>query len=170
VWPRDEVFQEHWLSTPSYQRLGSFKTQHVLRCIEERLRGRKSEIVEIKSDLSVEHVLPNEWIDNWPLPNGRKGIGWLERFDEGADKEDVNASASRDQLLHSFGNLTLLTMPLNSSISNSAFSIKRPEILKHSALALNRYFQDKANWDEKAIAERGNELFGIAKEIWPYGV
>jgi hypothetical protein len=103
VWPRDEVFQEHWLSTPSYQRLGPVKTQHVLRCIEERLRGRKSEIVEIKSDLSVEHVLPNEWIDNWPLPNGRKGIGWLERFDEGADKEDVNASALRDQLLHSFG-------------------------------------------------------------------
>jgi hypothetical protein len=32
--------------------------------------------------------------------------------------------------------------PLNSSVSNSGFEVEKPEVLKNSALALNRYFQD----------------------------
>jgi len=67
-----------------------------------------------------------------------------------------------------FGNLTLLTQPLNSSVSNSAFEIKKPEILKNSALALNRYFQDKDVWDEDLITTRGEMLFAHASERWPY--
>jgi hypothetical protein len=64
--------------------------------------------------------------------------------------------------------LTLLTQPLNSSVSNSAFLIKKPEILKNSALALNRYFQDKEIWDEASISARGEELFAHAVAKWPY--
>jgi len=62
----------------------------------------------------------------------------------------------------------LLTQPLNSSVSNSAFDIKKPEILKNSALALNRHFQDKTSWDEAAITARAELLFAHACEKWPF--
>ena len=65
-------------------------------------------------------------------------------------------------------NLTILTQELNSAIANSAFEIKKPEILRNSALALNRYFQDKVVWDDAQIVARGESLFQIAIEIWPY--
>jgi len=64
--------------------------------------------------------------------------------------------------------LTLLTQPLNGSVSNSAFLIKKPEILKNSALALNRYFQDKETWDEASISARCEELFAHAVAKWQY--
>jgi hypothetical protein len=70
--------------------------------------------------------------------------------------------------MHSFGNLTLLTQPLNAAVSNGAYVVKRPEILKQSALALNRYFQDVQTWDESQIENRGKILFEAARAIWPH--
>jgi hypothetical protein len=64
------------------------------------------------------------------------------------------------------GNLTLITSKLNPALSNSAWSTKRPELLKYSKL--NRYFHDSASWDEQAIRDRGKALAAKAREIWPY--
>ena len=74
----------------------------------------------------------------------------------------------REIIKHSFGNLTLLTQPLNSSVSNGPYGQKRPEIVKNSSLKLNIYFQDKGKWDEDDIKERGHVLFSLAKKIWSY--
>ena len=69
----------------------------------------------------------------------------------------------RNHLLHNIGNLTLLTAKLNPSLSNSAFSVKRPEITQ-SLLALNAHFQapcfsgPEASWDEKCIQARAQAL------------
>ncbi len=82
--------------------------------------------------------------------------------------EDVEATDKRDRAKHTFGNLTLLTQPLNSSVSNSAFEIKRPDIVRNSALALNRYFHDRESWDETQITVRGEALFAHATGKWPY--
>jgi hypothetical protein len=67
------------------------------------------------------------------------------------------------------GNLTLLTGPLNSSVSNGPFSDKRPAIAENSALRLNARFQapEKSTWSEPDIATRGRDLFAYAKAIWP---
>jgi hypothetical protein len=66
------------------------------------------------------------------------------------------------------GLVTLLTQPLNSSVSNGAYATKKPEILKQSALTLNRYFQEIDSWTEQQILTRGKVLFEHAKKIWPY--
>ena len=74
-------------------------------------------------------------------------------------------------LLHSLGNLTLLTQPLNSEVSNGPFSIKRPEITKQSLLILNSYFQrfsDDDTWNEDTILERGKHLAALALRVWEY--
>jgi len=169
VWPDDARFKQAWLSNPAYSSVGPGRVQYALREIERRLHQPRAERVEIMSALTVEHVLPVEWIEQWPFPNGNRGVTFLEQFDKSRSTEDVEATARRDRAKQTFGNLTLLTQPLNSSVSNSAFDVKKPEILKNSALALNRYFQDKEMWDEALIAARGEMLFaGRTSAPWPY--
>ena len=102
--------------------------------------------------LSVEHVMPQKWETNWPLVT-----------------VDAEIVANRKRLLHSIGNLTLVTQNFNSALSNEAFSVKRSEIVTTSLLTLNAYFQkfgDKDVWDEQQITMRAKELFPLALKIW----
>jgi uncharacterized protein DUF1524 len=168
VWPENAQFKQAWLNQPAYNIMGASRVQYALREIERRLHQTRTEHIEILSALSVEHVLPDEWIEQWQLPNGRRGVTFFERFDKSRADEDVEQTEKRDRLKHTFGNLTLLTQPLNSSVSNSAFEIKKPEIVKNSALALNRYFHDLQNWDETSINARGEILFAHAMGKWSY--
>ncbi len=68
---------------------------------------------------------------------------------------------------HRLGNLTLLTQPLNSSVSNGPYYAKRQEIASQSLLALNSYFQHQDTWDEVAILRRGEVLAELAVRVWP---
>jgi hypothetical protein len=168
VWPDNARFKDAWLNKPAYNSFGAGRVQYALREIERCMHQPRTERIEILSALTVEHVLPDEWIEQWPLTNGNRGVTWVEQFDKSRAAEDVELTVKRDRVKHTVGNLTLLTQPLNSSVSNSAFEIKKPEILKNSALALNRYFHDKDVWNEELIAARGEALFALAVERWPY--
>lgn len=121
----------------------------VLVALDGELRTRKGEKITINDDLTIEHVMPQEWEENWPLPPG--------------DSSEL----AREAALHTFGNLTLLTQALNGAVSNGAYATKRGEITAQSALRLNAYFQTVADWDEAAIALRGNELLKLALKVWP---
>ena len=64
-----------------------------------------------------------------------------------------------------------MTSGFNSSLSNEAFKIKRPELAANSSLMLNAYFQkfkDDDVWAEDAITTRAEELFKLASSIWSY--
>jgi len=169
VWPSDPDFQKAWETNPVYENLTAIRAQWILKQIEETIRAKKSEVVEIKSPLTIEHILPQEWIAGWPLPNGNSGVRWFERLNANVDRADADASSVRDRVKHTFGNLTLVTQVLNSSVSNAGFEQKRVELLNSSALALNRYFQDVLVWNEEEIQARSRALFAIAREIWPHG-
>lgn len=155
-WPNDDEFRKAWLGKPLYEQLGPGRVEMILRAIEHSLQNDKNEKITIHSDLSVEHVLPQSWGAHWPLPNGT------------GEDADSDAAEARNRLLHTIGNLTLLTQKLNGSISNGPFSAKQAEISKQSALRLNTYFQGLAAWGEDAILDRGKALFEVATKIWPY--
>ncbi len=128
----------------------------LLEAVDRVMRTSKQEAVTINGKLTVEHVLPQQWEPPaWPAPPAEAG------------NEDETAIERRGRLLHSLGNLTLLTQELNSSVSNGPFAAKRPEIAKQSVLRLNTYFQDATTWDESEIAKRGEKLLEHAKRIWP---
>ena len=176
IWPSDEEFEKHWLNSPVYDYLSS-RINYILKEIERGLCNKFSEPIEIKGYLTIEHILPQSWEDYWPLQTGEKVTSEqssqaIRAFEEGLNDgggetldDKINA---RERILHTFGNLTLLTQSLNSSISKSAFSEKRSSIIEQSALALNRYFQNVDEWNEEKIKERGRNLFEIAKTIWEY--
>src|SRR5690606_6948669 len=67
---------------------------------------------------------------------------------------------------HTFGNLTILTQALNSKLSNAEFSKKKTHF-RNSLLVLNKYFEGFETWDESAILGRGDDLFNVARSIWP---
>lgn len=79
----------------------------------------------------------------------------------------AQATRKRNAALQTFGNLTILTQSLNSSVSNSQWSLKKPELMKHSLLPINQQLHDVEKWDETAIVQRANDLLVRALQVWP---
>jgi uncharacterized protein with ParB-like and HNH nuclease domain len=166
IWPDDRIFGEAWINRHIYIELKpAQRIVVIMKAIEDDLRKAKSEEITIHSALTVEHILPQNWEKTWPLTDGTYAKDHFSRIVEGLQNPEAD---QRDSLLHTFGNLTLLTHPLNSAVSNGRWEEKGPEICKQSALALNRDFQDYPNWDVEEIRNRSRWLFDIAKKIWPY--
>jgi hypothetical protein len=162
-WPNDNEFRKAWMDDDAYRNHTSQRLVMLLSAIDLHMETSKQEQIHLDGNLTVEHVMPQSWLvisSNWPTP--------LIYTSE----EDKRAYESRKhRFIHSFGNLTLLTQPLNSSISNGPFSKKRGEIAKQSRLRLNVYFQqftDQDDWNEVTIKKRGEELFEVARIVWPY--
>lgn len=168
--PRDEEFKLKWLNSPSYTVLQPGKCRAVLEEIERAKRSRFHETNQLSYHLTVEHLMPRQWVDSWPLNDGTTPT--ISQFTEAMfmNKEDdstIGRIVRRNRLLQSFGNLTLLTQPLNSSISNGPFKAKKSALSEHSLLVLNREITQSDEWDEDLISVRGETLFEIAKELWP---
>ena len=151
-WPGDDAFQKAWLSVEAYQDLKPARVDMILRAINGAMTTAATEAITIHGPLTVEHVIPQEWHAHWPLPTDIP-------LEEGEEK--------REAAIHKFGNLTLLTQSLNSSVSNGPSAQKLPEIALNSALCLNSYFQNRTTWTEKEVDDRGTTLFEVAKKVWP---
>ena len=124
----------------------------VLEALEQQMFTDFTEMLKLKDSLTIEHIMPQEWAKYWPLP-----LGVLP------DETEV----TRNRLIHTFGNLTLLTKALNPSVSNSAWGTKKGAIQVHSALTMNRKLIQCEEWNENDIEKRGNTLFALAQVIWP---
>ena len=159
-WPSDQEFSLRILTSPMYTRLKPHRVSMLLQALERRMRNTKQEDVQIKSKLTVEHVLPREYrLADYPLP---------EIENPGPAEE---RKANRESALNTLGNLTLVTQPLNSSLSNAPFSRKRREIAMQSTLRLNTYFQELSDsdvWDENTIFARGLKMAQALVAIWPH--
>ena len=107
--------------------------------------------------LWTEHVLPSTWNVDWPFEDGVFVEQWSG--DPKAEK--------RDRLLHTLGNLTLLSGRLNISSGNRSFAKKKLKFNEHTGLFLNKWFAKKSIWTEAEIRERGEHLADLAIQIWP---
>lgn len=106
------------------------------------------------SAYTLEHLMPQKWMRNWPLP-------------EGGDPD------ARSKKVKTLGNFTMLTQPLNSSISNESWSTKLTgrnnnglKVYANGLLTLTGVL-DLAIWDEKAIETRATWLARKAADLWP---
>lgn len=158
-WPSDDAFKNAWWTRHAYQTLNNPKIVYILKRLSDTYFGNKMEHVSVEGPLTVEHILPQQWISNWPLPDGSQGMTAKELWDAPIDDPRAQATRERNTLLQTLGNLTVLTQPLNSAASNSAWINKKPELLRHSLLPINQKLYDYATWDEKAIHQRADELF-----------
>lgn len=165
-WPSDEAFREAWQVQHIYQTLNNPKIVHILKRLSASYFKSKMETLSIEGPLTVEHILPQGWLKHWPLPDGSKGLSSFELW-EAADDPRAEATRRRNAAVQTLGNLTILTQPLNSAVSNSSWGEKKPELLLHSLLPINQNLHNVEVWDETAIQKRGEELFQRAIKIWP---
>ena len=143
----------------------------VLEGIERAKRHSFHETDQLNAELTVEHILPSDWEEHWPLSDGRtpsKDEAFQAIFATEEDDTRVGQIVRRQRLLNTFGNLTVLTKPLNSSVKNGPFSIKGKALKEHSLLVMNREIIKETQWGEDQIEARGRELFEVARDLWPY--
>jgi len=161
VWPNDEDFMGSVIFDPLYDSIGPRRVRLILTALELASRSPKQEAIPlpIGNSLTIEHVMPRGFKpEEWPYP-------------EQETAEEREQESRRWTSLHTLGNLTMLTQPLNSEVSNGPFNLKRPEITKQSLLVLNSYFQgfsDDDIWNEKTILSRGFHLADQAVKVWQY--
>lgn len=150
-WPNDAEFEQSWMRNPLYKMLPQLRTRMILEALERQQYSPLTGAVTIHRNPTIEHLLPQSWQAHWPLPT---------------HAGPSQAAQEREDLLHSIGNLTLLSGPLNTIISNGPWAAKHQRILQHSPSNLNRSLPQV--WDEDAIKQRSATLFDNALAIWPY--
>ena len=98
---------------------------------------------------TVEHILPQD------------RNKWTSLFSE----------IQHQELVHSLGNLCLLSQPLNSGASNDVFSIKKESYKKTNLLSIRKilfteYNEEINSWTPDKIKERTDILLKFAFEQW----
>ncbi|MRD73135.1 DUF262 domain-containing protein [Rhodocyclus tenuis] len=167
--PQDDEFYEKWCNAPVYRNLQPARTRAILEEVELHKRTTFHEVNQLAENLTVEHILPTNWRTSWPMPDGTQPTS--DEFSSAlfAVSEDETLRgqiARRIRLKDSIGNLTLLTQPLNSTVSNGPWAGKRQALEDHSLLVLNREVSKHETWDEKAITARSDALFKVALQVW----
>ena len=160
-WPTDEQIR------PILGKIGIKKrrfTKYILFQIERMITdaSRSEVVLEFDKRLNIEHVMPEEWEENWALPN-------TEELDPEARARNAERARDRDRGLQSIGNLTLLTEKLNAELGNKAFAEKQPKYREHSRLKITEEIQDSKTeiWDVSQIRSRETKLSDLFCKIWP---
>ncbi|MCJ2081695.1 DUF262 domain-containing protein [Methylobacterium sp. J-090] len=162
--PADREFRDAIRSKPVYEMIKrKERLADILWELECASRTKYSVYSSKPENMSVEHVLPQTWSTHWPL-NGNKMIP-ADKV-SGLDEDTLAEIRARDYALQTLGNLTLITVPGNTSASNKAFAEKKIW-LKQSLLALNLSIIARDEWDEAAIVQRADELGSLAIMLWP---
>ncbi len=156
LWPSDEDVEVALSTLPLYRLLTRGRLRLILEGVEEQFRKKSlAEESEVPKNLTIEHVLPQSWDEHWPLP---------------AICDEREARQERNVLLHTIGNLTLVTQHLNSVASNAPWMCKRATLEEHSVLFLNRFLLTESKdlmWDEQIIKARSQRISKLVCEMWP---
>jgi uncharacterized protein with ParB-like and HNH nuclease domain len=157
-WPDDAHVREVLRHSRLYKTLPRNRVRMILEALEDDSRGFGREFSGMgeqrcpRGVLTIEHVLPQKWVDNWPLNPGESEDG-------------------RNKKVHVLGNLTLLTSKLNSKVSNGAWlgdDGKLASLNNQSSLLLNAQIQNmgKDNWNDQIIDQRNEALINRILSIW----
>jgi len=158
-WPDDAEITRELENLQVYRRLRRPRLRFILEALEDRRRGfdvpgsgSKAEQRCPRGSLSIEHVIPFSWEANWPL---------------GPQESDQ----TRRQLVHTLGNLTLLTSKLNGASSNRAWlgeKGKRESLREHSRLRMSEDIIETGTsvWTSTDVANRTRLLTQQITEIW----
>ena len=156
TWPTNHDLEHALNILPLYRLLTRGRLRLILEGVEEQYRKmNQAEETGAPKNLTIEHVLPQSWEKHWPLPT---------KLDE------QQARQERDRLLHTIGNLTLITGRLNSAVSNAPWERKRETLNEHSVLYLNRYLLSESEgiaWDEQMILDRNKRMAELVCKVWP---
>jgi hypothetical protein len=158
-WPGDAEFTDFLRTREVYGSVSQPRLVMALAAVEASLYSNKTDMPYLANALSLEHLLPQEWETHWPPTDANGNPLEGEAYDE--------AAGERWMRLHRLGNLTIVTHPLNSALSNDPWTKKRTELNLHSKLLLNARLAERETWDPAAIDEHAAWLAKTLASIWP---
>ena len=134
----------------------NYRALCVLYLLESRMRNSHLLSTQLMkySVYTLEHLMPQKWMNNWPLP-------------EGGDAD------LRMHLVRTLGNCTMITQSLNSTISNDQWNVKLEG--KNNKGGLKAYASGLLTldgvltldeWNEDRIVERSKRLSETACRVW----
>ncbi len=158
-WPGDSEFIEFLRNSNVYGTISPPRLVMAFTAVEASLYSGKTDIPGLAGDLSLEHLLPRSWDTHWPLRDGDGTVSSGEELEE--------ATQERGRHVNRLGNLTIVTQPLNSGLSNGPWAAKRKQLNAESKLLLNSRLAELENWDESSIDAHGEWLARRLAVIWP---
>ncbi|PTS91326.1 MULTISPECIES: DUF262 domain-containing protein [unclassified Caulobacter] len=161
--PTDDEFAAAIRSRPQYGWIPQHRLKLILEELEFAMRDKFNIHGTLQDGLTIEHVMPQTWTTNWPLPSGAVVPA---DFISGVDEAVRLEIEARKAVVQTLPNLTLLTPPANSSASNSDFETKRVR-LHDSLLKTNIAIAAEPVWNEQAIARRADVMAAAAIALWP---
>ncbi|YAL83410.1 GmrSD restriction endonuclease domain-containing protein [Dermacoccaceae bacterium W4C1] len=150
-WPGDEEIRQNLRTEAAYRRFPRRRLRMFLEAAEDVYRAETRQPQVERAGYPIEHILPQQWRDNWPVAT--------------ADEEE-----ERQLRVHRLGNLTLLTASLNSKVSNGPWGVKRAALLNHNTINLTGRVVSQtegAEWDEAHIDARTDEVIEAILNAWP---
>ncbi len=149
------------------------KLKYILEHVEKQIRGSFNEPIEFKTkELSIEHIMPQKWAANWLLKDGTKVSheSYWNAFEENPqlDISVKKIMETRESVIHTIGNLTLVTPSFNASLGNNSWEVKKSKIEQESSLILNRNIAKETKWNEDKIVSRSEELANHINKIWKH--
>ena len=104
---------------------------------------------------TIEHICPQ---------SARNETGWTEYLKEDAQDEELS------KIIHTLGNLSLLSRPANSHASNNPFKDKIATYheLTHLNKDIKQRYNDKIIWNIESIKNRSKYLATIALAVWKW--
>lgn len=154
-WPDDDDVKAELRTRNMYHRRP--RGRMILEAVEDYYRGwtnsgsSKSQTPRtLRMVYSVEHLIPQGWEKNWPLPAGV-------------------TPQMRTKNVHLLGNLTLVTKSLNSSLSNDKWEKKKETLSERDIGFMNkRIISERPNdWCDQDVEERTKELENVILQLWP---
>ncbi len=122
------------------------------------------------SVLTLEHVMPRGW-ENAKDPETEETCWPI------TEKEYDKKARARDHLVHSIGNLTVLSKELNNEISQTEKFSKKKDVYEKYAKITNislandiifdNLGHERDKWDVEQIVEREDKMFELFCKIWP---
>ena len=152
MWPNDRILCTN-LTNRRLARMNVRRRKMVLVEIERHMReARMAEELGDTKNLTIEHIMPQKWQENWRL----------------SSSSSQEARDRREEAVNFLGNLTLTTGRLNASLSNGPWEEKRTALENHSTLLLNWELLSSTSgeWNENAIEERSGVLASRIIDIW----
>ena len=161
--PTDVELRAAVLERAQYGKVRINRLRLILEELELASRDKFSAINALQPGLTVEHIMPQQWERGWPLPSGR-----FAPADAGSavDEAMANEIIVRQSMIHTLGNLSLLTPPANASAGNANFEGKKMR-LRDSLLRINSDVANSARWQETEIRTRAEKLANLAVRVWP---
>jgi hypothetical protein len=162
--PTDQEFRDAIINRDQYYRLPAHRLRYIIEAFERASRDHFTAADGIRADLSIEHIMPQQWQEHWrTMPSGKVAppLGGVP-----TDQGIADEMTARNQLIHTLANLSLLTPPANASAGNAAFETKKIR-LRDALLRMNLDIANEEKWSEAEIKERGKKLADLAVGLWP---